>query len=117
MAIHWNAELPEDYSGQAVVPVTIQRRVDDFAHASKEVGFDDLGARCFYRHEFTLTEDRFDADEFPIEVGVYWERVIAWRLTGGKWLKLKVWSDRLDHCPRRYIKQAPELVEEHELER
>jgi hypothetical protein len=117
MTIQWNADLPGDYHRQAIAPVSFERHVDTFAHASKELGFDDAGERCFYRHEFTLTEDRFDAEEFPVEVGVYWERVIAWRLVSGLWLKLKIWADRLDRCPRRFVTQAPELVEEVEIER
>jgi hypothetical protein len=66
---------------------------------------------------FTLTEDRFDAEEFPLEVGVYWERVTAWRLADGQWLRLKTWADRLDHCPKRFFTQAPEIVKEGQLGR
>ncbi|CAL1239800.1 hypothetical protein [Candidatus Methylocalor cossyra] len=117
MNIHWNAELPESYRHAAVTPVRFEQHRDASAQASKQVGFDRTGRRCFYRHEFTLTEDRFDAEEFPIQVDVYWERVVAWRLTDGQWLRIKTFADRLDQCPRRFVTQPPELVAEHQLER
>ena len=117
MIMPWSAELPENYRAEAIVPVRIERHEEASARASKEVGFDGAGSRCYYRHEFTLTEDRFDADEFPIQVDVYWERVVAWRLASGRWLRVKTWADRLDQCSKRVFRQAPELVEERWVER
>jgi hypothetical protein len=117
MTLQWNADLPDDYHEHTIAPVSFERHVDAFAHASKDVGFDQAGKRCFYRHEFTVTEERFDAEEFPLVIGVYWERVSAWRLAGGQWLRLKTWADRLDQCPKRFFTQAPEIVEEDQLGR
>ncbi len=117
MNLQWNADLPESYRDNAIIPVNFEHHADIDARARKEVGFDKAGRRCFYRHEFTLVEDRFNADEFPIQVDVYWERVVAWRLASGRWLKLKTWADRLDQCSKRFFRQAPEVVEENLLER
>ena len=110
-------ELPEEYSGKVVAPLRIERHIDASAHASKVHGFDQDGRRCYYQHAFTLTEDRFDAEEFPLEVGVYQERVLAWRLNDGKWLKLKTSADQLEHCRKRVFAEPPEITEEIALER
>lgn len=99
MNLQWNADLPESYRDNAIIPVNFEHHADIDARARKEVGFDKAGRRCFYRHEFTLVEDRFDADEFPIQVDVYWERVVAWRLASGRWLKLKTWADGSTSVP------------------
>jgi len=105
-------DLPEEYHGKIVPPVRTERHIDLSAHASKVLGYDGDDRRCFYQHAFTITEERFDADEFPVEVGVYQERVLGWRLRDGRWLKLKVWADRLDHCRKRVVVQPPEITEE-----
>ena len=110
-------EPPEEYRGKVILPVRIERHIDVSAHASKVHGFDQDGRRCYYQHAFTLTEERFDAEEFPLEVGVYQELVLAWRLNDGKWLKLKAWADQLDHCRKRIFTEPPEITEETTLER
>jgi hypothetical protein len=105
-------DLPEEFHGKIVLPVRTERHVDHSAHASKVLGYDGDERRCFYQHVFTLTEERFDAEEFPVEVSVYHEHVLGWRLLDGRWLKLKVWADRLDHCRKRVVVQPPEIIEE-----
>lgn len=110
-------ELPEEYRGKVVLPVRIERHSDASAHASKAHGFDQDGRRCYYQHAFTLVEERFDAEELPLEVDVYQERVLAWRLKDGKWLKLKTWADQLEHCRKRVFAEPPEITEEAGLER
>ena len=110
-------ELPEEYRGKVVLPVRIERHIDASAHASKAHGFDQDGRRCYYQHAFTLVEERFDAEELPLEVDVYQERVLAWRLKDGKWLKLKAWADQLEHCRKRVFTEPPEITEEAALER
>lgn len=110
-------DLPDEYHTRIVPAVRSECHVDVSAHAIKMLGYDGDGARCFYQHAYTLTEQRFDADEFPLEVGVYEERVLGWRLRGGGWLKLKVWADRLDHCRKRVVTLPPEIVDEAALVR
>jgi hypothetical protein len=109
------ADIPQQYREKVVPPVRVESHVDHSAQASKSHGFDRDGRRCYYRHAFTLSEQRFDADEFPLEVDVYEEQVLAWRLTDGSWLKLKVASDQLDHCRKR-IRQGTEITALHALE-
>jgi len=110
-------QLPEKFRSRVIPPVRVEHHVDTSANASKSHGFDRNGARCYYRHAFTMTEERFDAEEFPLEVSVYRELVLAWRLDDGKWLKLKEWADRLDQCNQRVVTQAPEITEEADLAR
>ncbi|MDP3842155.1 MAG: hypothetical protein Q8Q81_06080 [Oxalobacteraceae bacterium] len=43
--------------------------------------------------------------------------MLAWGLNDGKWLKLKAWSDQLDHFRKRVFAQSPEITEEAALER
>jgi hypothetical protein len=56
---------------------TIRTLRGRFTHILKDLGFDGAGERCFYRHEFTLTEGRFDLEECPIEVTVFSEQVFT----------------------------------------
>lgn len=111
------AELPQEYCGKVVLPVRIEGHLDASAHASKTHGFDQNGLRCYYQHAFTLTEERFDVDEFPLEISVYEEKVRAWRLIDGKWIKIKAWADQLDLCRKRVFVQPPEISEEVDIAR
>jgi len=115
--IYYSAQLPKIFRSRVILPVRVEHHVDASANASKTHGFDRHGTRCYYRHAFTLTEERFDAEEFPVEVSVYRELVLAWRLDDGKWLKLKESADRLEHCRKCVITLPPEIVEEADLAR
>ena len=110
-------ELPEKFRSRVIAPVRVEHHIDTSANASKTHGFDRDGLRCYYRHAFTMTEERFDAEEFPLEINVYREQVLAWRLDDGKWLKLKEWADQLEHCCKRVVAQAPEITDEAGLAR
>ena len=110
-------ELPDEFATYVVLPVRTVRHDDPSAHSSKVLGYDGDDRRCFYQHAFTLTEQRFDADEFPVEVSVYQERVLGWRLHDGNWLRLKVWADQLDHCRKRVFASPPEVIDEADLGR
>lgn len=35
---------------------------------------------------------------------------------GGRWLKRKIWTDRLDHSLKRFFTELPKIIEEDELE-
>lgn len=54
-----------------------------------------------------MSADRFDADEIPISVDVFWD---AWRMKNGQWLRLRRWSDAPDKCPKRYVTDPAEIV-------
>jgi hypothetical protein len=107
----WDKQLPGEYRYRVVSPITFERHAEPSANAVRIIGFDSSGAKCFDCHSFVLTEEGFDADEFPIRFDVYYERVISWRLHHGKWIKLKAFSDRLDRCNRQLTTLPIELTE------
>jgi len=79
----WKEQLPDEYRDQVVNPVVFEYHAEPSANAEKIIGFDSAGAKCFECHGFVLTEEGFDADEFPILIDVYYERAFAWRLCHG----------------------------------
>lgn len=108
----WQEELPASFSTLVVVPLRYETHIDEAAHARKLVGLDADGRRCFLHHTHTVTQDRFDIDEFPLEVAVLHERRIAWRLRSGRWLQLLDRMDQLDSCRPRIIRAVPTMVPE-----
>jgi hypothetical protein len=106
----WRDELPPTFNTLVVRPQRFEAHVDAAAHARKVVGLDAQGRRCYVQHTHTLTEDRFDIDEFPLEVAVLRERRHAWRLASGRWLRLTERLDRLDSCRPRLRREGPDLV-------
>ena len=56
--------------------------------------------------------DGFDIDEFPIQIETYYERVIAWRLIGGGWVRLKSYSERMDQCKKHMVTLPVELSDD-----
>ena len=107
----WLDELPATFSTLVVPPLHFETHVDAAAHARKVVGLDALGQRCYVQHTHTRTEDRFDIDEFPLEVAALRERRLAWRLASGRWLRLTERLDRLGSCRPRLQRDGPDLVE------
>lgn len=106
----WEQLLPTEYRTRVVTPVRFEHHRDSIANAEKIIGFDAMGERCFTCHAYTLTEEGFDADEFPLLIDVYYERVAAWRLQHGIWVRSKSYCDRLDRCNRRLTRLPPEFV-------
>ena len=80
----WLDELPAEYAVQVVPPIRYESHEDGLAHARMVVGLDAQGQRCYLRHTHTVTEDRFDIDEFPLEVAVLRERLrpLQWAAVG-----------------------------------
>lgn len=110
MTPYWLTELPETYKSRVVMPASVEHHLEASANAEKIFGLDEDGNRCFYYHAFTLTDERFDIDEMPVQVDMYREKVIAWRLHNGMWLRLKSFADQLDHCKKRVTTLPPELT-------
>jgi hypothetical protein len=96
----WGKYLPGEFRDRIVPPIVFERHREPSANAVRIIGFDSSGDKCFDCHSFVLTEEGFDADEFPIRFDVYYERVISWRLQHGQWIRLKTFSDQLDRCNR-----------------
>ncbi|CAG0951171.1 hypothetical protein MTYP_00199 [Methylophilaceae bacterium] len=111
MTESWDHLLPSEYCNRVVQSNAYRQYTDDYANAEKIIGFDDNGERCFYYHAFTITEEGFDIDEFPILIDAYYECVVAWRLREGKWVRVKTVSNRLDRCHSRYTTLPAELVD------
>ena len=107
----WIKQLPSEYINHIVRPIAFERHTDSLAKAVRIIGFDSRGTKCFDCHSFVLQEEGFDIDEFPIQFDVYYERVIAWRLRHGQWLKIKSFADRLDRCNRHLTTLPMELTE------
>ncbi len=109
----WTEELPLAYACRIVPPVAFEEHIDALSFSRKVVGRDMQGQRCYVRHEHAEVEQRFDIDEFPLEVTVGRERHIAWRLHSGRWLMQVDRLHRLDSCrPRREHCPPVELAEE-----
>lgn len=107
----WQELLPVEYLHRVVAPIAFERHKEPTANAEKVIGFDPHGQRCFYFHSFLMTEEGFDVDEFPILVEVYYERVVAWRLSAGGWIQIKSYSDRLDQCNRHLTTLPVEMTD------
>jgi hypothetical protein len=108
----WDEYLPDEYRGRAMAPDRFEHFADASARSEKIVGYRGERERCFYCHEFLITEERFDEEDMPFLVKLYRERVFAWRLEGDTWLKLKVCADRLDECGKRVTLSRPEIGKE-----
>ena len=108
----WDDYLPAEYKGSVAMPVRYELQEEPSSDASKLIGFDPLGRRCYYTHRFAMTEPGFDADEFPIEVTVYRERVVAWRLGVNHWLKLNIYDDQPDRCAAKTTRLTPEITDD-----
>lgn len=106
----WEKLLPEQFRGCVVMPVRFEHHRDTIANAEKIIGFDAAGERCFSCHTFLLTEEGFDADEFPVLIDIYFERVALWRMPHGMWVRSKSYCDRLDRCSRELKTLPPELA-------
>jgi hypothetical protein len=97
----WMDELPLEWMPQVVAPVRFERHEDSWAHARKFIGRDPQGQPCWIEHVHTEVEERFDIDEFPLQVALGRERRVAWRLQDGRWLLQVDRLDRLDSCRPR----------------
>jgi hypothetical protein len=108
----WRALIPNGYYYLAVKPVHFEQQEEASVRAKKIIGFDINHHQCFYMHTFTLSEERFDIDEFPMLLDVYQEHVLAWRLLDGQWIKIKSYSDQLDHYDTNFTYLPPEILAE-----
>lgn len=106
----WENQLPDEYRNRVVKPVAFERHLEPSANVVRIIGRDSCGEKCFDFHSFVLVDEGFDADEFPIRIEVYYERVSAWRMHHGQWVRIKNYSDKMDRCNRRLITLPAELT-------
>ncbi|NRT55400.1 hypothetical protein HNQ01_001110 [Leptothrix sp. C29] len=112
----WREDLPAGFMARVVEPRRFVVHVDAQAHARKTVGLDADGRRCYVHHLHTEVDERFDIDEFPVEVPLRRERRVAWRLQGDDcWLLQVERLDRLESCRPQHERLAPVLLREAEL--
>jgi hypothetical protein len=106
----WHNLIPSGYDHLVVKPLRFEQHEEKSVKARKIIGFDINGDKCFYLHTFTISEERFDIDEFPVLLDVYMEQVLAWRLLDGQWVKFKSFSDQLDHFNTNLTHLSPEIT-------
>jgi hypothetical protein len=82
----WMEAVPAEFAAEVVPPVRIDTFADTPAHSEKSHGYDSANERCFYRHTYAVTAERFDDDDNLLEVVTYFETARAWRLKDGRWL-------------------------------
>lgn len=115
--MHWNTCLPEEYMHRVRVPVHFERHEDASVRARKVLGFDERNLRCFYFHEFLLTEECFDEEEAIFEVDFYHEMTVAWKTNDGSWIKLKAYAEHSRDRSRQLSILPIEVVDEKDLGR
>lgn len=103
---------PQDWRPQVVRVQRVERHEDRDAKAVKVYGFGADGGRCFYFHSYFMTEERFDCDDDFYEVPTYFERIVAWRLLDGRWLRQKIQAHHLAECGRGVESGPLEVVDE-----
>ncbi len=113
----WAAHLPEEYLHRVKIPVLFETHSDSETGARKTLGFDRKSERCFYFHEYILTEERFDEEEAIFEIPAYHEIVFAWKLKEDGWLRLKACTSHPGDCGRRPVIHPLEIVKDSEIER
>lgn len=107
----WKELLPPEYRKSVVRPTYFKCYSEPSVNAKKVIGLDLRGNNCFYYHTFVVTEEGFDVDEFPILIDVYYERVVAWRLRHGPWVRIKSYSDRMGRCGKPMTTLPAELTD------
>jgi hypothetical protein len=88
-AADWRACLPPDWREQVVAPLDLSHHREYEMRAERCLGHDEDGLLCFYAHDYALTGLRSDDDEAFYTVIDFGERVRAWRLRDGRWLRYR----------------------------
>jgi hypothetical protein len=82
----WRRGLPTSYARQVTSPVRYECFDDEQTGASRVIGYDRWGQRCYARHAFIFSELQTDDDESFYEARTYGQYVAAWRVADGRWL-------------------------------
>jgi hypothetical protein len=97
----WAEQLKGEVARLVEAPVRFERHEDRSVPASKVIGYDARGERCYYRHQYVMREERFDEDDLPMRVETWHEEVTAWRMRDSRWLRLAVRIQGFGGCGRR----------------
>lgn len=97
----WREQCLDMLAELVVTPVRFERFEDRSVPAIKVWGLDRQDARCYYRHQYSVDDERFDEDDLPITVQSYQEQVTGWRLLDDRWLRLVVRISGFPGCGRR----------------
>lgn len=82
----WRRELPAAWRAQVIVPIAFEIHCDAELAAQRVFGRDADGARCYYAHEWMLSEPCSDDDEEYYLRAAAGEAVTAWLLRDERWL-------------------------------
>lgn len=113
----WDSCLPEDFLHRVRIPVQFEIHEEESLGARKILGYDRAGIRCFYFHEFLLTEERFDEEEDVFEAASYRETIFGWKTLEEGWLKLKASAESAWGRKKTISTHFMQKVSESELER
>ncbi|AGA89668.1 hypothetical protein Thimo_0832 [Thioflavicoccus mobilis 8321] len=82
----WWSQLTPAWRHQVVVPHSFHVFEEYEVAASRVLGYDEVGERCFCAYDYRLTDLRSDDDEEFYQAAVYTESLATWRLLDGRWL-------------------------------
>lgn len=111
----WGEAMPAGYENEVVLPWRFTQHEDEEALATKLIGLDAHGRRCWIRHDHTALAEGFDAEELPIARPIAHERRTAWRLRSGQWLLCVDRVERLDSARPRVENRAAVITREEDL--
>ncbi|MDZ5461354.1 hypothetical protein [Azohydromonas lata] len=113
LPLDWCQAVPDGFENEVVPPWTLRRHEDEEALATKLVGLDAHGRRCWIRHDHTAVAEGFDEEELPTARPTTHERRTAWRLRCGQWLLCVDRIERLDSCRPR-VQNLPAVLRREE---
>ncbi|MDZ5461355.1 hypothetical protein [Azohydromonas lata] len=111
----WGEAMPAGYEDEVVLPWRFTQHEDEQALATKLIGLDAQGRRCWIRHDHTAVAVGFDMRELPIARPIAHERRTAWRLRSGQWLLCVNRVERLDSARPRVENRPVVITREEDL--
>jgi hypothetical protein len=97
----WREHCLDVLAELVIAPIRFERFEDRSVPAVKVWGLDRQGGRCYYRHQYSVNDDRFDEEDLPFTIRSYHEQVTGWRLPDDRWLRLVVRISGFPGCGRR----------------
>lgn len=97
----WTDKLPSKWRPMIVAPLVFHCHTEYEITASRTLGEDEDGRRCYYAHDYLLVGERSDDGEDFYRAVDYGEKVCAWRLRDERWLIYREVITRDDVAPGR----------------